>query len=206
MLNGGFEEVIRNNAQLNQLDSIGGDGDHGVTMLRAAEALCAQLREPAKDISTLLSRAGDTLLSNDGGASGGLLGSFFLGAAAGCQGKKELNCPALSAVFASGLSAFKRYTKAQVGDKTMLDALAPAVEAIEEAALRKESPEAALEMAASSALQGAANTKSMQARLGRAKHVGVRSIGWQDPGATTIALLFRGFANATKELTRSYDG
>lgn len=192
MLHGAVAEVIAKEGLLSQLDSVAGDGDHGTTMRRAAQSI-AGFVSPSLDIPALLSRTGELFLSNDGGASGGLLGAFFLGVSEGCSGKPSLNCRELAAAFDCGLTALKRYTKAKPGDKTMLDALEPACSALRDAAAHDEGIAVALQAAASAAATGAARTKEMTARFGRARHLGERTLGFPDPGATTVACLFSGF-------------
>ena len=191
---------------MSELDSLGGDGDHGTAMHNAIQNI-RKCDPPAdSDIAVILNRIGDCFLEGDGGASGGLLGSFFLGAGSQCAGVRELETASLSNAFGSGLQAMQRYTKAKRGDKTMLDALEPAVLALAQASTRGDDLTVALEEAAEAAAQGASETKNMQARFGRAQYAGTRTIGWQDPGATTIALFFQGVASALKQKTRTEHG
>jgi dihydroxyacetone kinase-like protein len=194
MLQGAAAEVIAKEGLLSQLDSVAGDGDHGTTMRRAAQGIAA-LIDPSLDVPSLLSRIGELFLNNDGGASGGLLGAFFLGMSETCSGKTFLDCRELALAFDCGLTALKRYTKAEPGDKTMLDALEPACAVLRHAAENGEDIEAALQAAASAGASGAATTKDMTARFGRAQHLGERTRGFADPGATSVACLFRGFVN-----------
>jgi dihydroxyacetone kinase-like protein len=200
MLEGASVEVIANERTLTELDSVAGDGDHGTTMCRAAHSILKLAEEGAPDISTLFARTGDLFLSNDGGASGGLLGAFFLNAALPCEDKRDLDSRDLAAAFESGLLALRRYTKAKLGDKTLLDALEPAVVMLRESAFDSEPVDLALESAAKAATRGALETKNMKATFGRAQYLGERTIGWQDPGATTIACVFTGFVNGLKRL------
>jgi phosphoenolpyruvate---glycerone phosphotransferase subunit DhaL len=199
MLQGAAAEVIAKEALLSQLDCVTGDGDHGTTMRRAVQSLAGLLDE-ATDIAAMLSRTGDLFLNNDGGASSGLLGAFFLGLSQGCTGKESLDCGDLAAAFDFGLAAMKRYTKAKAGDKTMLDALEPACAALRDAARRGEPIETALRSAACAAAAGAAATKDMKAHFGRAQYLGERTVGCQDPGATTIACIFQGFASGIEQI------
>lgn len=194
MLRGAAAEVIANEGLLTQLDSAAGDGDHGATMRRAVQGFNDLLAAPA-NIESLLARTGELFLNNDGGASGGLLGAFFLGMGEACTGKEALDCREFAAAFECGLAALKRYTKAKPGDKTMLDALEPASAALNAAGASDDSIAAALGSAASAAAAGAAATRTMTARFGRAQHLGERTLGFADPGATTIACILKGFAN-----------
>ena len=193
MLHGAAAEVIAKEGLLSQLDSIAGDGDHGTTMRRAAQSIAGFL-SPSLDVSALFSRTGELFLRT-GGLLGGFLGAFFLGVSEGCSGKPSLNCRELAAAFDCGLTALKRYTKAKPGDKTILDALEPACSALRDAAAHDEGIAVALQAAASAAATGAARTKEMTARFGRARHLGERTLGFPDPGATTVACLFSGFVN-----------
>jgi dihydroxyacetone kinase-like protein len=206
LVRAGLDEIEREHSYLSQLDSVGGDGDHGTAMHNAIQGIrdCGVQADP--DVAELLSQIGDCFLMGDGGASGGLLGSFFLGAGSECAGTAELDTAMLSNAFGAGLRAMQRYTKAKRGDKTMLDALEPAVLALAQASARGDDLTVALEEAAQAAAQGASETKSMQARFGRAQYAGTRTIGWQDPGATTIALFFKGLAGALKQKTRTEHG
>jgi phosphoenolpyruvate---glycerone phosphotransferase subunit DhaL len=206
VLRAGLDEIERVRAYLSELDSIGGDGDHGTAMHNAIHDFRECGVQAEADMAELLNQIGNCFLAGDGGASGGLLGSFFLGAGSECAGVMELDTAILSNTFRAGLQAMQRYTKAKRGDKTMLDALEPAVLALAHASVRGDDLATALEGAAQAAAQGASETKTMQARFGRAQYAGPRTIGWQDPGATTVALLFKGFASAMKQKTRTEHG
>ena len=185
-------EIIRHEKTLTELDSICGDGDHGATMSRAAKEIQKQLLETDKFPGRTVMRAADVFMASDGGASCALLGAVFFGVAQTCGEQTSLGADDFARAFDGGLGSVRRYTRAGAGDKTMMDALEPAVQALRDGASR--GVEAALTEAALAAEQGARETKDMQARMGRAQHLGVRTVGHQDPGATTVALLFRGFA------------
>lgn len=190
----------REHRRLTELDSIGGDGDHGTTMLRVAEQLEAWPDGAAEESPTgLLKAAGWRVLSVDGGASSSLLGTFFSG-----MGDVELSGDSMdSSHFAeslqAGLRAVSRQTKARPGDKTMMDALIPAVEAASAAAEAGKSIPEALQATASAAQQGAESTRDLVARYGRARSLGERTRGHPDPGATSIALIFRGFTEGVSD-------
>jgi dihydroxyacetone kinase-like protein len=133
-------------------------------------------------------------MSADGGASTSLLGALFMGMSDGLDVEiASLDCLQLSRAFQFGLDALQKLTKARPGDKTMMDALSPAVEALDSAACAGCEIDAALKQAAQAALTGAESTSSMIARYGRARQLGEKTRGSQDPGATSIALLFEGF-------------
>jgi len=179
---------------LSQLDSATGDGDHGATMGRVADAILESLAGGAAETPrALLDDVGWSVLSVDGGSASPLVGSFLMGMAEGCPAKARLDGDALVAAFESGLAKFRAQTPAQVGDKTMLDALAPAVDALRAALQQGLGAEEALMKAAEAAKIGAESTKGLQAKFGRARNLGPRSVGHADPGATSISLLFAGF-------------
>jgi len=194
MLREGAILLKANRDLLSQLDSATGDGDHGATMCRIADAIL-ESTEPgaAATVQALLESVGWSVLSVDGGSASPLAGSFLLGMAEGCPAAARLNGDELAAAFESGLVRFRAQTLAQVGDKTMLDALAPAVEALGAAARQGLGAEEILARAAAAARQGAEATKPLQAKFGRARNLGPRSVGFADPGATSISLLFTGF-------------
>ena len=197
MLHGAVEQVKANQDTLTKLDSVGGDGDHGTTMARAmglvdkAVAACKK-----KDLKSLLNDIGWAIMGVDGGATGPLLGTFFLGMADAVADKKPVNVNGLAVLFEAGLAALQKTSKAQVGDKTMMDALVPAVAALRTAADAGRPVLTAVALAAVAAEQGALSTKNFPAKFGRAKNIGDRTIGHQDPGATSVALIFQGFATA----------
>lgn len=199
MLRGAAAEVRENHATLSKLDSVGGDGDHGTTMLRCMDAVENAAAETAgENITALLDKAGWAVMGIDGGATGPLFGSFFLGMAEAAEGRPALDAPAIAAMFEQGLTAVRRRTKAQPGDKTMLDALAPAVDAANKAAADGADPLGVLDAAAKAAQDGAAATRAMQARFGRAKNIGSKSVGAEDPGAASVACIFNGFYQGAK--------
>ena len=195
MLRGAAREVRVNHDLLSQLDSFGGDGDHGTTMVRAMDCLeRAMDRAPAGDIKALLTEVGWAIMGVDGGATGPLLGSLFAGMAEPLDETQSIDVAMLARMFAAALASVRNLTQAKVGDKTMMDALIPAVEALRTAAEQRAAVDAALARAAEAASTGAEATKDMQARFGRAKNIGEKSKGRPDPGAVSVSLLFRGFA------------
>lgn len=197
MLRGAVAQIREHHETLSKLDSFGGDGDHGTTMLRAMGLVEKTVDGAgAGTLEALLEAVGWAIMGVDGGATGPLFGAFFTGMAAPAAGHEALDATALAAVFESGLAAVRKYTKAQVGDKTLMDALAPAVGAVREVADEGAGPCAAVQRAAQAAAQGAATTEGLQARFGRAKNVGEKSIGAADPGATSVSYMFHGFAEA----------
>jgi phosphoenolpyruvate---glycerone phosphotransferase subunit DhaL len=181
--------------RLTELDSIGGDGDHGTTMLRAAEQIEQGIEESrTASLTDLLKAVGWKVLGVDGGASSALLGTFFAGMGDVELSQDAMNCHDLARAFQAGLRAMSRQTKAGPGDKTMMDALVPAVAAVTAAAAAGKSISDALDDAALAAQLGAESTRDLVARHGRARSLGERTRGYPDAGATSVALLFRGFS------------
>jgi dihydroxyacetone kinase-like protein len=191
--------IRREQDVLSRLDCIGGDGDHGATMVRAMEMLESEINaENDKPLNVRLKDAGWSVLGVGGGASSALLGTFIAGMGDADLGV-ESDCKHLAASFGMGLRAVERQTKAHQGDKTVMDALVPAVQAIQTAADSGEPVARAMELAADAARAGAESTKDMIAKYGRAKFLGEKTRGSADAGATSIALLFEGFSAALAE-------
>ena len=181
---------------LTQLDSAIGDGDHGINMTRGMRAVLAALAdadEPAAGKRLIL--AGKTLVSTVGGASGPLWGSA-LRRAGRAVGDGELDGAALVGALEAALGAVQELGAAEPGDKTMVDALGPAVAALRERLDAGDALPDALASAADAADEGARATTPMQARKGRASYLGERSVGHQDPGATSTALIIRALGGA----------
>ena len=194
MLLGAVEQIRANHEMLSRLDGAIGDGDHGTTILRTMETVEKTVAEhPTQDFKKLLTAIGWAVMSADGGSTGPLLGSFFTGMGDPVAGKTALDSAGVAAMFEGGLARMQKISKAQVGDKTMMDALRPAVAALK-------GPESnisvALGIAAAAAAQGAESTKNFRAKFGRAKNLGDRVIGHPDPGAVSISLIFKGFSEA----------
>jgi dihydroxyacetone kinase-like protein len=197
VLQSGANAVKQNHELLSKLDSATGDGDHGTTMKRTAEAILNSVQNcQDKAILPLLEAVGWDVMSVDGGSTSPLLGSFFMGMAEGCGTEPEIDVATIAAMFEAGLAKMEAQTSAKVGDKTMIDALVPAVAAMRQAANEELSVPDAFQKAADAAAKGAEGTKELQARFGRAKNLGPRSIGHVDPGATSISFLFAGFRAA----------
>jgi len=197
MLRGAAEKVITQHERLSKLDAAIGDGDHGTAMRKAMRLLVrAVAGNRSRDLGSVLGDVGWAVLGAGGGSTGPLFGTFFMGMAEAAGDKASLDASALADVFEQALASVRRQTKAGPGDKTMLDALVPAVEAVRASAEAGKAPPAALADAADAAERGAEATTDMQARFGRARNLGERSKGTPDPGATSVALMFRGFADA----------
>jgi dihydroxyacetone kinase-like protein len=181
---------------LTQLDSAIGDGDHGINMTRGMRAVLAALADAdERAAGKRLILAGKTLVSTVGGASGPLWGSA-LRRAGRAVGDGELDGPALVGALEAALGAVQELGAAEPGDKTMVDALGPAVAALRERLDAGDRLPDALAAAADAADEGARATTPMQARKGRASYLGERSVGHQDPGATSTALIIRALGGA----------
>jgi len=183
--------------ELTALDAAIGDADHGINMERGFSAVAADLAaSPPADISSALKAAAMTLIRTVGGAAGPLYGTFFLRASAACAGLGELSPADWLAAFRQGVEGVGQRGKAKPGDKTMLDALLPAVQAMQEALAAGQGLPDMLWRAEQAAQAGMEGTIPLQARKGRASYLGERSIGHQDPGATSAHLLVRAAAAA----------
>ena len=181
-----------NKQYLTELDAAIGDADHGINMDRGFSAVVAELDSVAPEsIAAALKLTAMTLIRTVGGASGPLYGTFFLRASTACAGVDGLDVADVVAAFQAGIEGVQQRGRAEVGDKTMLDALAPALEAMQSAQERGASLASLLAAAASAAEEGIESTIPMQARKGRASYLGERSIGHQDPGATSAHLMVR---------------
>jgi dihydroxyacetone kinase-like protein len=181
---------------LTQLDSAIGDGDHGVNMTRGFRAVVAVLHGDEAPPGRQLIVAGKTLVSTVGGASGPLWGLALRRAGRALGDAPEVDGPGLVQALDAALAAVVELGAAEPGDKTMVDALGPAIEALRERLAAGGELEAALEDAAEAAEAGARATTPMQARKGRASYLGERSVGHQDPGATSTALIVRALGRA----------
>jgi dihydroxyacetone kinase-like protein len=182
--------VAENKDQLTELDSAIGDADHGSNMARGLTAVVKMLDDESPDTpAAVLKRTGMTLVSTVGGASGPLYGTAFLRMASAAGDNETLDGPAFAKVLRAGLDGVIARGKAELGDKTMVDALTPAVDALD-AALAASMPfEDALQAAVRAAEEGREATIPLVARKGRASYLGERSAGHQDPGATSVTLL-----------------
>jgi len=186
-----FARLIADHKEmLTELDSAIGDADHGINMHRGMTAVVTTLEsESPGRPSELFKRTGMTLVSTVGGASGPLYGTAFLRMSATVGDAEELDGNDLAKMLRAALDGVVQRGKALPGDKTMLDALGPAVEALESAVADGQPLAEALDAAVRAAEEGRAKTIPMVARKGRASYLGERSAGHQDPGATSVTLL-----------------
>jgi dihydroxyacetone kinase-like protein len=192
------ELVTEHQGELTALDAAIGDADHGTNMARGMTAVVAALEaSPPGTPAALLKGVGMTLVRTVGGASGPLYGTFFLRmATATGDDLTRLDDAAFATALLAGLEGVVARGKAEAGDKTMLDALAPALDTLEAELASGSDLAAALAAARAAAEAGRDATIGLQARKGRASYLGERSVGHQDPGATSAALLVAAAATA----------
>ena len=177
---------------LSELDAAIGDGDHGINMNRGFEAVRTKLPSLAgKDIGTIFKTVGMQLVSTVGGASGPLYGTAFMKAGAACKDRMELDDAGFLAALDAAIGGVKMRGKAEPGEKTMLDALCPAYAALKAALDSGADLHNALDQAVAAAAKGVEYTKTIVATKGRASYLGERSLGHQDPGATSSLFLLQ---------------
>jgi len=175
---------------LTGLDAAIGDADHGINMDRGLTAVVSALDgNPPSDAGALFKQVGMTLVSTVGGAAGPLFGTFFLRLGTTLGDARDVDPPSLAAALRAGLDGVVSRGRAEPGDKTMYDALAPAVDALDASLAEGDDLARGLHAALEAAEGGRDATIPMLARKGRASYLGERSVGHQDPGATTVALL-----------------
>ena len=188
-------QIAEQKDYLTQLDAAIGDADHGANMNRGLQAVLAKNADLRNaDIGALLKGVAMTLISTVGGASGALYGTFFLQASTIAGNRTELSPSEFGSVLEKGLAGIVLRGKATIGDKTMVDALQPAIKAYKHSIESGETLDQALSKAASAAEEGLKSTVPLVARKGRASYLGERSAGHPDPGATSTVLLFRSAA------------
>lgn len=186
------EAVNENREMLTDLDAAIGDADHGINMSRGFEAVKTKLSQGGgEDIPTVLKKVGMTLISTVGGASGPLYGTAFLRASAAINGNEAITREKAMEMLSSAIQGIKDRGKARQGDKTMLDALEPALEAIDNGIKADKSLLECLEAACQAAQAGMEYTETIKATKGRASYLGERSIGHRDPGATSSYIILR---------------
>ena len=198
-----LQRVYSDNKQLlTELDAAIGDADHGTNMDRGFTAVKNELSAKAPaDIQSVLQTAATTLIRTVGGAAGPLYGTLFLRASTACQGADELGTAELIRIFRAGVEGVQQRGKALPGDKTMLDALLPAMDAMERSLENGAELRVVLADGATAAETGMQATIAMQAHKGRASYLGARSIGHRDPGATSSYLLLKTASDCWRSLT-----
>lgn len=182
--------VTTRSAELSALDAATGDGDHGTAIVTALTAV-DRVAQTGSDLKNTLNDIGFAAMSESCGSTSTLIGALFMGMSDGVDAA-DLDAEGTAAMFAAGLANVQKQTKAGVGDKTMMDALIPAVEAMQ--ARTADGIPAMLDAAAAAAAAGAESTRNMVARFGRARNLGDRVVGHADAGATSMACIFAAFA------------
>lgn len=182
------EKIIENKDFLTDLDREIGDADHGVNMARGFQAVIEKVDPEDTDIGNVLKKTGMTLLSTVGGASGPLYGTAYMEAAKVFAGKTEVTGDDFKAALEAAIAGIQKRGHAQKGEKTMLDSLIPATDVLSEKLAAGGSLAEALDDACAAANEGIEFTKTIAATKGRASYLGERSIGHQDPGATSLTM------------------
>ena len=182
------DKIMANKDFLTDLDREIGDADHGVNMARGFAAVVEKVPEDEGDIGAALKKTGMTLLSTVGGASGPLYGTAYMEAAKVFAGKTAVSPEDFKAALEAAIAGIQKRGKAVKGEKTMLDALMPAYDAFSEKVDAGADLNEALDAACAAAAEGVEYTKTIAATKGRASYLGQRSVGHQDPGATSATL------------------
>ena len=186
------EEILQNEEYLNELDSATGDGEHGSNMASGMSALQKHFTVPqSADLGVFFENVGMAIINSVGGASGALYGTLFLRLSNMCDQRTSIDLINLEVAFSSALEGIMELGRVKPGDKTLLDALYPATVSLQKSVNEKEELHYALSKAMAAADEGCKSTFAMEARKGRGSYQGQRSIGHIDPGATSMALLFK---------------
>ena len=192
IIEGMAKKIEAEKEYLTELDNEIGDDDHGINLARGFEAVEKKLPSLAGgDIGALLKGVGMQLVSTVGGASGPLYGTAFMKAGMACKGLTEIDGPAFVKAMEAAVDGIKMRGKATEGEKTMLDALCPALKVMQDDVAAGKSLKEALQDAAQAAEKGVEYTKTIIATKGRASYLGERSLGHQDPGATSSLYLLQ---------------
>lgn len=192
MLDNALKNIKEREDEFSKLDAVIGDGDHGQAIVTAMSAIVATAQK-GTEFKTMLNDMGFDVMLQVSGSTSTLLGAFFLGMSDHASGT-ELDAAGVKAMFAGGLANVQKQTKAQKGDKTMMDALIPASGAI--AAYTGSDEQALFTAAAQAAAKGAEDTRRFVSKFGRAKSYGEKTIGTPDAGAVSMAYFFQGLAQA----------
>lgn len=194
MLTTALANIKAREDEFSKLDAVIGDGDHGQAIVTAMSAIVATAKK-GTEFKTMLNDMGFDVMLQVSGSTSTLLGAFFLGMSDHVSGT-QLDAAAVKAMFAGGLTNVQKQTKAQKGDKTMMDALIPAVEAIQNCP--SDDIKELINAGAEAALAGAQSTIELKANFGRARNYGERSIGYMDSGAASWSCMFASFSEAIK--------
>jgi phosphoenolpyruvate---glycerone phosphotransferase subunit DhaL len=192
------EVIEANREHLTQLDAAIGDADHGTNLSRGFTAVLGALDSASKTPGGILTLTGNTLISKVGGASGPLYGMAFRRAGKALGDAADVDLSDLSGALEAALAGVQQLGAAREGDKTMVDALAPATRAFSKALVAGAAPDDALSSLVEAASAGATATISMQALKGRASYLGPRSVGHEDPGAASTVLILAALRDAAR--------
>ncbi len=192
MLGNALTQIKAREDEFSKLDAVIGDGDHGQAIVTAFSVV-VKGAEKGTEFKSMLNDMGFGVMLETSGSTSTLLGAFFLGMSDTAEGT-ELDAEGVKKMFAGGLANVRKQTKAQPGDKTMMDALVPAVEAIQ--ACTSDDIKEIMAAGAAAAVEGAKKTVNMKANFGRARNYGERSVGYADSGATSWSCMFAAFADA----------
>ena len=194
MLDVALKNIKAKEEEFSKLDAVIGDGDHGTAIVTALSCIVRSAQQ-GTEFKSMLTDMGMNVMLEVSGSTSTLLGALFLGMSDAAEGT-ELDADGVRKMFASGLANVQQQTAAKVGDKTMMDALVPAVEAMK--ACTSSDIKGILDAGAKAALAGAEATVPMKANFGRARNYGERSIGYMDSGAASWSCMFASFAEALK--------
>lgn len=194
------DQVLKVKDELNKMDAACGDGDFGTSMFFAFRNVQETVQSSeGEDVGTLLTAVGQAVLSSAGGAAGPIFGILFEEAGKATKAKAELGLSDIATMFESSLRKIEARGGAKVGDKTLLDALDPAVASLKKSSAQMASLSSALEEAARAAHAGYESTKGLVARQGKARYLAEQTLGHPDPGAYVTMLIFEGFSNELKQ-------
>jgi phosphoenolpyruvate---glycerone phosphotransferase subunit DhaL len=198
-------EISRNKEYLTELDSLGGDGDHGVNLDRGFLKVRSQYPQlqNSRDIGFILTSVGTTLLSTVGGATGSLYGAALIKAGKVARGKTEIRAKDLPEIINACTSAILELGGAKPGDKTMVDVLLPAAEAISQVGKESDDLNYILDRGAKAARDGLENTKTMVAKKGRASYLRERTLGLYDVGAASLYIILETCAGTVGRLAKN---
>jgi len=194
------ETIEKEKDYLSELDGAIGDGDHGVNMAKCFRLVKKKLLiSEGQDIGAILKNVGMVILNSVGGAMGALYGTMFIRLSQESSGKTEINLNDLVRMFKTAEQGISDLGKVEIGDKTLLDTIAPAVRALEKAEQEEKPLMAALDDFEYAAKKGMESTRDLMARVGRASRLGERTIGHQDAGATSCYFILRSFYEGIRE-------
>jgi len=202
ILDGLIKQIQDNKQYLSEIDGAIGDGDHGINMNKGFTLCAEELAENQGDLTHGLKTLSKILMTKIGGAMGPLYGMFFRSMAKACDGKDNIDAGVFAEMLKATETGIQRISKAKVGDKTLVDTLAPAVKAYCDSVGDGKSFGEALEVMKQAAVAGRDSTKNMLARVGRASRLGERSRGVQDPGATSCCLILESMADSVQTLLK----